>query len=327
VILRPNNINSYLVFFDIYAKINKGDIMNKVVIIGCGNVGMSYAYALLNQKTSVNELVLIDLNKERIIGEVMDLNHCLAFAPNKIDIKAGDYSDCKDATIIVIAAGANQEVGETRMDLINKNSVVFESIISKVMETGFDGIFLIATNPVDVMCYLTHKYSNLPTNKIIGTGTSLDTARLRYMIGNKLDINAKNIHAYVIGEHGDTEFVPFNNANIGLQNITDYLTKEEIEDICLDVKNAAYDIIERKGATFYGIGTCLVRITNAILDNENSIITVSTYDEENDVFIGLPCILNKQGIRNRIFVKLDEEETKKLQHSIDTIKEAINNLK
>ena len=297
--------------------------MNKIVLIGCGNVGMSYAYALLNQSTSVNELVLVDLNKERIIGEVMDLNHCLAFAPNKIDIKAGDYSDCKDATIVVIAAGANQEKGETRMDLIDKNSQIFKDIIDKVMKNGFNGIFLVATNPLDVMTYLTYKYSNLPPNKIIGTGTSLDTSRLRYMIAEKINISPKNVHAYVIGEHGDSEFVPWSNANIGLQNIKDYLKDNELEEIYENVKNAAYEIINRKGATYYGIGMCLVRITNAILNNENSVITVSTYDKENDVFIGLPAIINKNGIKGKIYVNLNEKETIKLKNSIDAIKEAI----
>lgn len=299
--------------------------MNKVVIIGCGNVGMSYAYALLNQKTSVNELALIDLDEQRIKGEVMDLNHCLSFAPNKIDIKVGSYKDCENASIVVIAAGANQSVGETRMDLINKNSKIFKDIINNVVKNNFKGIFLIATNPVDVMTYMTYKYSKFPSNKIIGTGTSLDTARLRYMIGDRLNINSKNVHAYVIGEHGDTEFVPYSNANIGLQKITDYLNEEELNQIFVDVRDAAYDIIERKGATYYGIGMCLVRITNAILDNENSILTVSTYDKENDVFIGLPCIINKEGIKDKIYVKLNEEETNKLQYSIDTIKNAIKN--
>ena len=297
--------------------------MNKVVLIGCGNVGMSYAYALLNQSTNVNELVLIDLNKERIIGEVMDLNHCLAFAPNKIDIKAGDYSDCKGADIVVIAAGANQEKGETRMDLIDKNSKIFKDIIDKVMNNGFNGIFLVATNPLDIMTYLTWKYSKLPTSKVIGTGTSLDTTRLRYMIAEKLKINPKNVHAYVIGEHGDSEFVPWSNANIGLQNIKDYLTDEQLQEMYVSVRDAAYEIIDRKGATCYGIGMCLVRITNAILNNENSIITVSTYDENNDVFVGMPAIINKTGIKGKIFVNLNEEETFKLQHSIDIIKQAI----
>ena len=143
---------------------------NKVVIIGCGNVGMSYAYALLNQNTSVNELVLIDIDKERAIGEAMDLNHGIPFAPGKMNIKAGDYSDCKDATIVCIAAGANQNPGETRMDLIHKNSAIFKSIVNKVMENKFNGIFLVATNPLDVMTYLTWKYSGLPHSKIIGSG-------------------------------------------------------------------------------------------------------------------------------------------------------------
>ena len=299
---------------------------NKVVVIGCGNVGMSYAYALLNQRTYVNELVLIDLNKERITGEVMDLNHCLAFAPSKISIKAGDYSDCTDASLVVIAAGANQEVGETRMDLIYKNSKIFKSIIDNVMASGFNGIFLVATNPLDVMTYITHKYSNLPANKVIGSGTSLDTSRLRYLIGEKLNINPKNVHAYVIGEHGDSEFVPWSNVNIGLQNINDYLTHTEEEIIENNVRNAAYEIINRKGATYYGIGMCLVRITNAILGDENSVITVSAYDENNDIYMAVPCVLNKNGIERKIYVKLNEEETNKLQNCVNTIKDAIKKI-
>ena len=297
---------------------------NKVVIVGCGNVGMSYAYALLNQKTPVNELVLIDINKDKAVGEAMDLNHCLAFAPSKIDIKAGDYSDCKDAKIVAIAAGANQEIGETRMDLISKNDVIFEEIVKQVMKSGFDGIFLIATNPVDVMTYITWMHSNLPQNKVIGTGTTLDTARLRYEISKNININTKNIHAYVIGEHGDTEFVPWSNAAVGLQGIRDFLDNDKLEEISTNVRNAAYEIINRKGNTSYGIGMSMVKITNAILSNENSILTVSSYDKNNDVFIGSPTIVNKDGAVERIYVKLTESETYKLQNSIDTLKRAIN---
>ena len=256
----------------------------------------------------------------------MDLNHCLAFAPSKIKIKVGDYTDCKDAKIVCIAAGANQNPGETRMDLINKNSIIFKSIVENVMENGFDGIFLVATNPLDVMTYLTYKYSKLKPNKIIGSGTSLDTSRLRYLISDKLSISPKNVHAYVIGEHGDSEFIPWSNANIGLQNINDYLTKKDMDEIGLEVKNAAYQIIEKKGATYYGIGMCLVRITNAILGDENAIITVSNYDEDNDLFIGLPAIINSDGVKKKIYIELNEEETKKLQNSIDIIKEAINKI-
>lgn len=299
---------------------------NKVVLIGCGNVGMSYAYTLLNQKTFVNELVLIDLDQERIKGEVMDLNHCLAFAPSKIDISVGTYADCKDASIVCICAGANQNPGETRMDLIHKNSKIFKSIVTEVMNSGFKGIFLVATNPLDVMTYITWKYSNLPTSKVIGSGTSLDTARLRYMIGEKLNISPKNVHAYVIGEHGDSEFVPWSNASVGLQNINQFLTKEECDQIHLNVRDAAYEIINRKGATYYGIGMCLARITNAILGDENSIITVSAYDDKNDIYIGSPCILNRAGIRERVLVNLNSEELEQLQKSIDILKEAINEI-
>lgn len=300
---------------------------NKIVIIGCGNVGMSYAYALLNQNTNVNELVLIDLDKERAIGEAMDLNHGIAFAPGRINIKAGDYSDCKDADIVCIAAGANQNPGETRMDLINKNSVIFKSIVTEVMKNEFDGIFLIATNPLDVMTYLTWKYSNLPHSRIIGSGTSLDTSRLRFMIGEKLNISPKSVHAYIIGEHGDSEFAPFSNATIGLQNIHNFLNDDELNKIYHNVKNAAYEIINRKKATYYGIGMCLVRITNAILNNENSIITVSSYDKENDIFMGIPSIINRNGVRERVYVELNEEETEKLQNCVNIIKDAINSIK
>ena len=299
---------------------------NKVVIIGCGNVGMSYAYALLNQNTYVNKLILIDINKERTKGEVMDLNHCLPYAPSKISINVGDYKECSDARIVVIAAGANQKPGETRTDLIYKNAVIFKDIIEKVMASGFNGIFIVATNPLDVMTYLTYKYSGLPSNQVIGTGTSLDTARLRLMIGKNLCINSKDIEAYVIGEHGDSEFIPWSNANISLQNIKEFFTQKELDKLESDVRNAAYEIINRKGATYYGIGMCLVRITNAILGNENSIIPLSIYDEENDVYVGLPAIINKDGADRRVYLKLNKEETKKLQNSINIIKENINSI-
>ncbi len=299
---------------------------NKVVIIGCGNVGMSYAYALLNQKTNVGELILIDLDKERIEGEVMDLNHCLAFGPSKIDIRVGDYSDCADAKIVVIAAGANQAPGETRMDLINKNSKIFKEIVKSVVDNGFDGIFLVASNPLDVMTYLTWKYSGFNPNRVLGTGTSLDTSRLRYLVGNKLNINPKNVHAYVVGEHGDSEFVPWSNANVGIQNIDNFLEEQDLIDIEKEVKNAAYEIINRKGATCYGIGMCLVRITNAILGDEDTILTVSSYDKENNIFMGIPSVVNSDGVKQRIYIELTEEEINKLQHSVDIIKDAIKKI-
>ncbi|MDO5003667.1 MAG: L-lactate dehydrogenase [bacterium] len=299
---------------------------NKVVLVGCGNVGMSYAYALLNQRTNVNELVLIDIDKDRVEGEVMDLNHCLAFAPSKIDIKSGEYSDCSDATLVVIAAGANQKPGETRMDLINKNSKIFKSIVTPIVESGFNGVFLVATNPLDVMTYLTWKYSGFETNKVFGTGTSLDTSRLKYLVGSRLNVNPKSVHAYVIGEHGDSEFVPWSCADIALQDIEGFIEKDELRKIEKEVKNAAYEIINKKGATYYGIGMTLAMITNAILEDENRVITVSNYDSENNIYIGTPAVVGREGIKKRIYINLTDEETSRLQNSVDVIKGAIEEL-
>jgi len=314
---------------NLYIKNNyseENDMNNKVVIIGCGNVGMSYAYALVNQRTYVNKLMLIDLDESKVEGEVMDLNHCLSYAPSKISINKGTYQDCSDARIVVIAAGANQKPGETRTDLIHKNAKIFKDIIDNVMASGFNGIFVVATNPLDVMTYLTYKYSGLPASRVIGSGTSLDTARLQLMIGKKLCISPKNIQAYVIGEHGDSEFIPWSNANISLQSIKQFFTEEELNNIESDVRNAAYEIINRKGATYYGIGMALVRITNAILGNENTIMALSIYDEVNDVYVGMPAILNQNGAERRIHLNLTKEEEEKLQHSIDVIKENISNV-
>lgn len=299
---------------------------NRVVLIGCGNVGMSYAYALLNQQTYVDELILIDLNKDKIEGEAMDLNHCLAYSPSRVEVRVGDYVDCKDARIVVIAAGVNQEPGETRMDLIGKNSKIFKSIVTSVMDNGFDGIFLVATNPLDVMTYLTLKYSGLEPKRVIGSGTTLDTARLKYLISEKIGICPKDIQAFVIGEHGDSEFVAWSNANVALTSLNSFLSAEEKQKIETEVRNSAYEIINKKGATYYGIGMCLVRITSAILEDKNIILPVSSYDEKNDVCVSTPAIVNAQGVQKKIFIPLNEDEKNKLISSINTIKSAIDSL-
>lgn len=299
---------------------------NKVVLIGCGNVGMAYAYSLINQKDYVKELVLIDINKEKAEGEALDLNHCAQFANTKIKVRVGDYQDCSDARIVVIAAGSNQEVGETRMDLIHKNSKIFKSIISNVVASGFDGIFVVATNPLDVMTYITLKYSKFPTNKVLGSGTTLDTARLRYLLSEKVGISEKNIEAYVIGEHGDSEFIPWSNASIALKNINEFLTPEEMNKIEEEVRNSAYEIIRKKGATAYGIGICLTKITNAILEDKNVVLTVSSYDKENGICISTPTIVNANGVREKLYIPLNNDETEKMINSISVIKSAINDL-
>lgn len=301
--------------------------MSKIVIIGCGNVGISYAYALLNQKTAVREICLVDLNETRVEGEVMDLSHGLPFSPSQINIKKGSYYDCKDASIVCICAGANQEVGETRLDLLKKNESIFKNIVEKVVQNGFDGIFLIATNPVDIMTYVTMKYSRFPKNKVIGTGTTLDTARLRYLLADKLNINAKNIHAYVLGEHGDSEFVSWSNAFVGSSKIINYIDEQELQTIAKDVKNAAYEIINRKGSTYYAIGMVLVRITNAILNDENTILTVSTYDNDYDIYLGAPSIVNKKGVVGKMPIKLTKDEYELYQKSANIIKSEVDKIR
>ena len=296
--------------------------MNKVVLVGCGNVGMAYAYALVNQKVYVDELVLIDINKDKCIGEAMDLNHCMAYSPSKINVRVGDYKDCSDAKIVVIAAGANQAPGESRMDLIDKNSKIFFSIINPIMASGFDGVIVVATNPLDVMTYQALKYSRLKPNKVIGSGTTLDTSRLRYILSERTGVNPKNIEAYVIGEHGDSEFIPWSNVNIAYKKVSDIFRRDELEQIEEEVRTSAYTIIDKKGATAYGIGMCLVMITNAILEDKNIVLPVSSWDSENQVCISTPAIVGKNGVKEKIFIPLNEEETIKLINSINVIKKA-----
>lgn len=309
---------------------------SKVVIVGTGMVGMSYAYSLLNQGT-VEELVLIDINKERAEGEAMDLNHGLSFSPRKMKIYAGEYSDCKDADIVVITAGVSQKDGETRIDLLNRNAKIMKLVVSSVMASGFNGIILVASNPVDILAYVAWKASGLPSSKVFGSGTSLDTARLRFEIAEKANISVKNIHAYIMGEHGDTEFVCWSNAYIGVKPLkdvidtTDHIKFEDLEKIHQNVKNAAYEIIKRKNATYYGIGMTLVSITKAILSNENRIIPISAYNDGNydidkDLYIGLPAVLNADGVHHVVKLKLNEEETAQLKHSASVLKNILNQM-
>ena len=300
--------------------------MNKIVLVGCGNVGMAYSYALVNQKEYVDELVLIDVNKDKAEGEAMDLNHCMAYSPSKINVRVGDYSECRDAKIVVIAAGANQKPDETRMDLIYKNSKIFKDIVGNVVNNGFNGIFIVATNPLDIMTYLTLKYSGFKPNKVIGSGTTLDTSRLRYLLSEKINVCPKNIEAYVIGEHGDSEFVPWSNVNIAYKKISEIISQEDLDELENKVRNAAYEIIERKGATAYGIGMCLVRITNAILEDKNIILPVSSWDNLNNICISTPAIVGKDGVNDKIYIPLNEQENIKLHNSINVIREAISKI-
>ena len=294
--------------------------MNKIVIVGCGNVGMSYAYAMAINGVNIDELVLIDINKSKAEGEALDLNHAMSYAPKHFKVYAGNYSDCSGANIICICAGKNQDVGETRTDLIYKNFGVFKSIIGEISKTDFKGIYLVATNPLDIMTYITYRLSGFSPNKVIGSGTTLDSARLRFLIGDKIGINPKNIHGYVIGEHGDSEFVPWDNVIIGLEKADKFLTKDEMSEIEKDVVNSAYEIIEKKGSTCYGIGMSLLKITSAILKNQNEIVTVSAYNKENDIYFSKPAIINKNGVKKSLFITLSPEDQEKLDYTINEIK-------
>lgn len=293
--------------------------MNKVVIVGCGNVGMASAYALLLKGNSIDELVLMDIDKRKAEGEALDLNHALSCFGKGAKIYAGDYSDCNNASIIIICAGKNQEIGESRTDLLHKNYEVFQSIIGQINQTDFNGIYLVATNPVDTMTLITQKLSNFPHSKVIGTGTTLDTARLRFLISEKIDINTSNIHGYVIGEHGDSEFIPWDNVTVGANSVMRLIKEDTASKITKNVQQSAYTIIEKKGNTSYGIGACVLKIVNAILQNENVLMTVSVYDKGKDVYYSLPAVINRKGIRKIMPLVLGEKAQKELEDSIEKI--------
>jgi L-lactate dehydrogenase len=306
--------------------------VNRVALIGTGFVGSSYAFALLNQGIT-EELVLIDLNKEKAEGDAMDLNHGLPFSPSRTKIWFGSYKDCGEADLIVITAGANQKPGETRLDLVEKNTRIFKGIVDEIMASGFDGIFLVATNPVDILTYAVWKFSGLPKERVIGSGTILDTARFRFLLGDYFDVDTRNVHAYIIGEHGDTELPVWSHADIAGTSISEWsknkqgFNQTDLDQLFLNVRDAAYHIIERKGATYYGIAMGLVRLTKAILRNENSVLTVSAYLDgeygQNDIFIGVPAVVNRDGVRQVVELKLNDEEQAKFVNSVNVLKKTM----
>ena len=307
------------------------DDKRKVVLVGTGMVGMSYAYSLVNQG-GCEELVLIDLDRQRAIGEALDLSHGLPFSPAAMNIYAGEYSDCSDADLVVICAGVAQKEGESRTDLLQRNIRVFQSIIDPVVASGFHGIFLVATNPVDVLTKVTHRLSGFPAHRVMGTGTTLDTARLRYTLGEYFHVDPRNMHAYVMGEHGDSEFVPWSQALLAtkpvlqlFQEYPEVCRYSDIEKIAENVRTAAYDIIKAKKATYYGIGMALTRITKAIFGNENSILTVSAHLNgeygQKDVFAGVPAVVNRRGVERVLQLSLTQEELSQMEASCQKLRE------
>ena len=310
----------------------------KVILVGTGFVGMSMAYALLNQgnASGVNELVLIDVLKDKAEGEAMDLCHGLPCSPIHMKIKSGEYSECKDADIVVITAGLSQKPGQTRLELSNANAKIMKNITEQVIASGFKGIFLVASNPVDLMTKVVQEVSQFPTRKVIGSGTALDTCRLRYLVGDYLNVSNKNVHAYIMGEHGDSSFVPWDHAYVGCKKIKDIIKDAKkdlsvLDKIYVEVRDAAYEIIEKKKATYYGIGLGLAKIVKTILNNTNEILTVSAYLNgeygHKDIYIGVPAIINSNGARELLELELNTEDQKKLDESCKILTENMNSIR
>lgn len=302
---------------------------NKVVLIGAGDVGVAYAYALVNQGVC-DHLAIIDIDDKKTTGNVMDLNHGVVWASSRTKVKKGTYADCEDAALVVICAGAAQKPGETRLQLVDKNMKIFEKIVGDVMASGFDGIFLVATNPVDILTYATWKFSGLPAERVIGSGTILDSARFRYMLGEYFDVSPMSVHAYIVGEHGDSELPVLSSANIAGVSLAHQLKEnpalhDELEEIFVRTRDAAYEIIDAKGSTSYGIGMGLARITRAIFQNQAVALPVSAYLRgeygQEDIYIGTPAIVNRKGIRRVVELELDDYEKECFDKSASTLRE------
>lgn len=298
----------------------------RIVIIGVGSVGSTTAYTLL-LRGRMEELVLIDANNKKAIGDALDMNHGLPFV-GRAKIWAGTYEDCRDADIIIITAGAAQKPGESRIDLLKRNVIIFESITTEVLKYNTGAILLIASNPVDVMSYFTWKKSGWPAKRIIGSGTLLDSARFRYLISEEMNIDSRSVHAHIIGEHGDSELPVWSLANVAGTELT--LSEEQKENIFKNTRDAAYQIIEAKGSTYYAIALALDRICTAILRNEAAVLNVSTllnnYHGVSDVYLGVPCIVDREGVRGTLPLGINENEKKLLHVSADKLKGLINSI-
>ena len=309
--------------------------MQKAVMIGCGFVGSASVFALM-QSGLFSEIALIDANPEKAEGEAMDISHGIPFA-RQMKIYAGDYDDVKDAGIVIVTAGANQQPGETRLDLVNKNVGIFKKIIPEIANRGFEGILLIVANPVDILTKVAIKLSGFPENRVIGSGTVLDTARLKYRLSEHLGVDSKSIHAFIVGEHGDSEIAVFSSANVSGIPLSQFCElrghfehRASEQEIAVKVKNRAYDIIQRKRATYFGVAMAVKRICEVIVRNEKAILPVSTsmhgeYGIE-DVVLSMPCVVGSDGIEVQVPVVLSEEEKGKLQESAKILKETISTL-
>lgn len=298
----------------------------KVVIIGAGFVGSTTAYTLM-LRNRVNELVLIDANHAKAAGDALDMNHGMPYIGGA-KLWAGSYEDCAGAEIIIITAGAAQRPGETRTDLLKRNADIFDSIIKQILPYNQEAILLIATNPVDIMAYVTLKKSGWPVNRVIGSGTLLDSARFRYLLGKELKIDPRSVHAHIIGEHGDSELAVWSLANVAGVELE--IAEDIKQKLFLQTRDAAYEIIEAKGATYYAIALALDRIVTAILDDEGAVLNVSTlldnYCGVSDVYLGVPCIVDRTGVREALELTLTDEEQALFEKSANKLKALIDSL-
>ena len=308
----------------------KTQIVNskKAVMIGCGFVGSASVFALM-QSGLFSELVLIDANHDKAEGEAMDIAHGLPFA-GQMKIYAGDYDDIVDAAVIIVTAGAAQKPGETRLDLVNKNVNIFKSIIPEIAKRNYKGILLIVANPVDILTYTAVKLSGLPENRVIGSGTVLDTARLKYALGEHLEVDSRSVHSFIIGEHGDSEIVAWSSTNVSGIPVNDFCElrghfnhEEAMHRIADDVKNSAYDIIEKKGATYYGIAMSVKRICECIMRDEKSILPISSMMHGeygiSDICLSMPTVVGREGVETRVPIQLNEQEESALSASAEQL--------
>lgn len=309
--------------------------LRKAVMIGCGFVGSASVFSLM-QSGLFSEIAMIDADIEKAKGEAMDISHGIPFAKH-MKVYAGDYEDVKDASIVIITAGANQKPEETRLDLVNKNVAIFKQIIPEIAKRNFDGILLIVANPVDILTHVAQKLSGLPKNKVIGSGTVLDTARLKYELGEHLGVDSRSVHAFIIGEHGDSEIAAWSSANVSGITLNEFCemrghfkNDEATKEIAEKVKNSAYEIIQRKKATYYGVAMTVKRICEVIVRDEKSILPVSTsmngeYGIRGVVF-SMPCIVGKDGIEAKVPIVLNDDEKEKLTKSAEILKQVLDEI-
>ena len=307
----------------------------KVAVIGTGFVGSSSAFALM-ESGLFSEMILLDADQNRAEGEALDISHGLPFA-RPMKITAGTYDDLVDAAIIVITAGAGQKPGETRLDLVKKNVAIFRTIIGEIAKRNCQGILLIVANPVDILTYVALKLSGFPENRVFGSGTTLDTARLKYLLGERLSVDARSVHAWIIGEHGDSQIAAWSSANVSGVPLSDFCSMrgftehdQNMEDIAVDVKNSAYKIIEKKKATYYGVAVAVRRICEAIIRDEKSVLPVSSIQHGafgiEGVALSMPAIVGKNGVEKQIPIKLNEKEQMELRKSADALKEVLKSI-